>query len=192
MWIKHLQLLTCCWQWQIRWDEWHVLNASSNSTRLDCVQQAGVRGTWNYLFRSISPVWEAWLVSEDTCEEPREPQSKCVKAHPCLAHALPPLLQAVLNALPPLLPDCGRMKGDCLSDSGNSQTLQRPGLCVINSWTSQGRKMHNSLWTSKTEAGGTALVVQCLRLRLPVQGVWVSPLVGELRSYVSLCWKTRT
>lgn len=26
MWIKHRQLLTRCWQWQIRRDEWHVLN----------------------------------------------------------------------------------------------------------------------------------------------------------------------
>ena len=188
MWIKHLQLLTCCWQWQIRWDEWHALNASSNSTRLDCIQQAGVRSTWNYLFRSISPVWEAWLVSADACEEPREPQSKCVRAHSCLAHMLPPLLQAVLNTLPPY---CGRVKGDCHSDPGNSQTIQGPGLCV-NSWTSQGREIYNSFWTSKMEAGGTFLVVQCLRLHLPVRGVWVWSLVGELRSYMSLCWKTRT
>ena len=70
-------------------------------------------------------------MSADACEEPREPQSKCVRAHSCLAHALPPLLQAVLDALPPLPPDCGRVKGDCHSDPGNSRTIQRPGLLLI-------------------------------------------------------------
>ena len=102
-------------------------------------------------------------MSADACEEPREPQSKCVRAHSCLAHALPPLLQAVLNALPPLPPDCGRVKGDCHSDPGNSRTIQRPGLLLIPELLKGG----------KMEAGGTFLVVQCLRLCLPMQGVWV-------------------
>ena len=31
---------------------------------------------------------------------------------------------------------------------------------------------------------GTSLVVQWLRLRLPVQGAWVKSVVGELRSYM--------
>ena len=30
----------------------------------------------------------------------------------------------------------------------------------------------------------TSLVVQWLRLRLPVQGAWVKSVVGELRSYM--------
>ena len=32
--------------------------------------------------------------------------------------------------------------------------------------------------------GGTSLVVQWLRLHLPMQGVWVQSLVAELRSHM--------
>ena len=36
----------------------------------------------------------------------------------------------------------------------------------------------------KTQSTGTSPVVQWLRLRLPMQGVWVQPLVGELGSHM--------
>ena len=39
---------------------------------------------------------------------------------------------------------------------------------------------------------GTSLVVQWLRLRLPMQGVWVRSLVGELRSHMPPGQKTET
>ena len=35
--------------------------------------------------------------------------------------------------------------------------------------------------------GGTSLVVQWLRICLPMQGMWVWPLVGELRSHMPHC-----
>ena len=41
-------------------------------------------------------------------------------------------------------------------------------------------------------AGGTSLVVQGLRLLLPVQRVWVQPLVGELRSHMPESQKVKT
>ena len=40
--------------------------------------------------------------------------------------------------------------------------------------------------------GETSLAVQWLRLRLPVQGVWVQPLVRELRSHMLGGQKNRT
>ena len=39
---------------------------------------------------------------------------------------------------------------------------------------------------------GTSLVVQWLRLHLPVQGVWVRSLVRELRSHMPCGQKNRT
>ena len=39
----------------------------------------------------------------------------------------------------------------------------------------------------KNTIGGTSLVFQCLRICLPMQGTWVWPLVGELRSHMPLC-----
>ena len=36
----------------------------------------------------------------------------------------------------------------------------------------------------KEKYSGTSLVVQWLRIRLPMQGTWVPSLVGELRSHI--------
>ena len=41
------------------------------------------------------------------------------------------------------------------------------------------------------EPPGTSLAVQCLRFRLPMQGVWVRSLVGELRSHMPRSQKTK-
>ena len=38
--------------------------------------------------------------------------------------------------------------------------------------------------SSKTLISGTSLVVQLLRIHLPMQGMWVQSLVGELRSHM--------
>ena len=37
---------------------------------------------------------------------------------------------------------------------------------------------------AKVDARGTSLVVQWLRIRLPMQGMWVRSLVGELGSHM--------
>ena len=37
----------------------------------------------------------------------------------------------------------------------------------------------------KTFSAGTSLVIQWLRIHLPVQGMWVQPLVRELRSHMT-------
>ena len=42
-------------------------------------------------------------------------------------------------------------------------------------------KLNNSI---KIQSLGTSLVVQCLRIRLPMQGTWVQSLVRELRSHM--------
>ena len=39
---------------------------------------------------------------------------------------------------------------------------------------------------------GTSLVIQWLRLPLPMQGVWIWSLVGELRSHMSQSQKSKT
>ena len=39
---------------------------------------------------------------------------------------------------------------------------------------------------------GTSLVIQWLRLHLPMQGVWIWSLVGELRSHMSWSQKSKT
>ena len=44
----------------------------------------------------------------------------------------------------------------------------------------------------RSQAEGTSLVVQGLRLRIPIQGVWVESLVRELRSHMPLSQKTKT
>ena len=44
----------------------------------------------------------------------------------------------------------------------------------------------------KNEQCGTSLAVQWLRLRLPMQGVWVRSLVRELRSHMPCGQKTKT
>ena len=39
---------------------------------------------------------------------------------------------------------------------------------------------------------GTSLAVQWLRLHLPMQGMWVQPLLGEIRSHMPRSQKTKT
>ena len=64
-----------------------------------------------------------------------------------------------------------------------------PGnLLAHRCWTKQ-------IWYLSSRNGGwdgTSLVVQWLRLHLPMQGVWVQSLVGELRSHMLLGQKTKT
>ena len=47
----------------------------------------------------------------------------------------------------------------------------------------------NLVWTEATidaewQQGGTSLAVQWLKIHLPMQGMWVQSLVGELRSHI--------
>ena len=42
-----------------------------------------------------------------------------------------------------------------------------------------------STWKLKKSDSGTSQVVQWLRLRLPMQGVWIQSLVRELSSHVN-------
>ena len=53
--------------------------------------------------------------------------------------------------------------------------------------TALGDKEHLKIMVQRT-----SLVVQGLRLHLPKEGMWIPPLVGELRSHVPYSQKTKT
>ena len=57
------------------------------------------------------------------------------------------------------------------------------GLACCSPWGCKESEMTGRLNNNKP-AGGTSLVVQWLRILLPIQGVWVQSLVRELRSHV--------
>ena len=58
-------------------------------------------------------------------------------------------------------------------------------------WLLRGSCEHLKITFLKTELR-TSLVAQWLRLRLPMQGMWVRSLVGELRSHMPHSQKTKT
>ena len=69
-------------------------------------------------------------------------------------------------------------------------------LAIVNS-AAVNTGVHVPFWTMffsaiKKNEIGTSLLVQWLRLRLPMQGVRVQSLVGELRSHMPRGQKTKT
>ena len=93
-----------------------------------------------------------------------------------------------------------------IKDTGNSLPVQWLGLCTFTAWVqslfgelrshkmcsvaNRQNKTPQKILTKKYD--GTSLVVQWLRFSLPLQGVQVRSLVGELRSHMPCDQKMKT
>ena len=73
---------------------------------------------------------------------------------------------------------------------GDQLSVSVVSLPFFNKWGALD--LGRSCGASKGRAGGTCLVVQWLRLCLPMQGVQVPSLVEELRFHMPQCQKTET
>ena len=106
-------------------------------------------------------------------------QSQCLQLQLQNLNILPAGLQAV-NYLPGL-----KEKVTAWDQLSISTSLVSQSVSVHGFWEHCGvTDLFLSHFLLKVPLG-TFLVVQCLRLHLPTQGMWVRSLVEELRSYIS-------
>ena len=105
----------------------------------------------------------------------------------------PPTAQVCLPLLHTSVPfsssflECRPVLSNELTESYQKSGVAVGGslFCVTRTVLDTAKALGKYLSTElKMVCEGTSLVVQWLRIRLPMQGMWVPPLVGELRSHM--------
>ena len=137
--------------------------------------------------RQGPPLQGAWLVGLFPYQRDPQGSRMCLNPHPSVPITLN------LPLLTPKSKSCCRQLAvpEALLPAEALKTLPLPSSCTAAAPRVTTTVVPSCLGQLKNSEG-TSLVVQWLRLRLPLQGLQVQSLVGKLRSHMLCSQKIRT